>query len=220
MVITGDALLSVAQAAMLAMRENAADGDGEITHFNERQFVFDVGTVIRSGALTGGVRPWVAYEYRYPGLDDASRAKTECDIAVFERATNEWLWLECKRTGLDEDGRWNNAFGSLGWAHDFSKVRGISAAAWTAARHHRAWLWLYPFENFQAAATRLPAVGWSPPTTAAALAPMLRGGAANNMTLGNLLTQLAASATDLRVSIARDLGVSQNHSVMLVAAIL
>src|SRR5437870_3278210 len=109
-----DDLHAVALNAFDEMEEVAVRAGSDTTEFNERQFVFQLGSLLTRGAITQGGPLWTGFEYRYPGTDGA-RERTRCDLVGWERncRNNGTMgWLEVKSTGLDEDGYWNNGFGS------------------------------------------------------------------------------------------------------------
>jgi hypothetical protein len=145
-----DDLHAMALHAFDEMEGIAVRGGSDTTEFNERQFVFQLGTLLTRGAITQGGPLWTGFEFKYPDTD-GTRELTRCDLVVRERngqSDARMGWLEVKSTGLDADGSWNNRFGSLEWRKDFGKLKGINEQVWSM-RHVRAWIWLYQFENYR-----------------------------------------------------------------------
>lgn len=138
-----------ALSAFDEMEEMGVQAKSDTTEFNERQFVFQIGSVLRQNAIARNKQLWTGFEYRFPGSQER-RDQTRCDIVTWEeiRGTDVMAWIEVKSTGLDEYGNWKNALGKLGWEHDFEKLRGVNQNPWDN-EHHRRWIWLYQFENYR-----------------------------------------------------------------------
>ncbi len=159
-------LHAVALNAFDEMEDLAVKAESDTTAYNERQFVFQLGSLLTRGAITQGAHLWTGFEYRYPDTVGTQK-RTKCDLAVWERNSQgeeAMGWLEVKSTGLDDYGNWDNGFGSLRWREDFDKLKGIEEQVW-GANHTRAWVWLYQFENYRdkVDTTFGPSNKWSPP---------------------------------------------------------
>lgn len=118
--------------------------DVPLNMYSERQLVHEIGYGLRQRDF------WTGFEQRYAGPRDKKK-ETVADILAFPRAVprKEWcLWLEVKSTGLTDDRRRDNALSTLGWEHDFEKLRGLDNRVW-ATTHYGYWVWMFLFDTYR-----------------------------------------------------------------------
>jgi hypothetical protein len=111
-------------------------------------------------------------------------------------------WLEVKSTGLDENGNWDNRFGSLRWGEDFDKLKGITTNAWNL-HHIRAWVWLYQFENYREQVDGFfgTSTEWSIPRRPLEYSSVFGPIHAGNINLPRVLSEIASASGDSLMSV-------------------
>ena len=112
-------------------------------------------------------------------------------------------WIEVKSTGLNETGKWDNAFSTLRWRNDFGKLGGVKRRELWNFDHGRAWIWLYQFANYRKKVDRAFGTDneWSSPKAPSATGDVFGPIGSQRMNLPRVLSEIEAASAGILMSV-------------------